>query len=82
VNHLSKAEPHILVSHISSLQVNQYERTVTSLNIDVEYRDAELSKLRDKANSLTVTVSNLKKELEVKGREVLGVRREANALLQ
>lgn len=55
---------------------------MSSLNIDIEHRDAELSKLRDKVNSLTVAVNNLRKELEVKGQEVLGVRRETNSLLQ
>ena len=52
------------------------------MNGDIERRDAELSKLRDQANSLTVAVSNLRKELEVKGHEVLMVRREANMLFQ
>ena len=41
-------------------------------------RDSELSKLRDRVNNLTVTVSNLKKELGVKGQEVLMIRRETN----
>lgn len=62
--------------------MNQYERTVSSLNIDIEHRDAEVSKLRDKVNSLMVGNSNLRKEVEVKGHEVLSVRRETNALLQ
>ena len=48
----------------------------------MERRDAELSKLRDKVNSLTVAANNLRKELEVKGQEVLTVRRETNLLLQ
>ena len=52
------------------------------LQSTIEGRDAELSKLRDKLNSLTVSVSDLKKELEVKGHEVLMIRREANNRLQ
>ncbi len=53
-----------------------------SLSADIKHRDAELSKLRDKVNSFTVASSNLRKELEVKGQEVLSVRRETNALHQ
>lgn len=48
----------------------------------LEERDAELSTLRNKVSSLTVGVSNLRKELEVKGQEVLAVRREANTIFQ
>lgn len=62
--------------------MSQYEKTVSDLNADVECRDAELSKLRDKANSLTVGVNKLRKELEVKGHELLTVRRETNTVLQ
>ena len=47
------------------------------LQSKVEGRDAELSKLRDKINSLTISVSDLRKELEVKGHEVLSICREA-----
>lgn len=55
---------------------------MSDLSSDIDRRDAELSKLRDKVNSLTVAVSSLKKELEVKGHEVLMIRREANTQLQ
>ena len=55
---------------------------MNELQSKVEGRDSELSKLRDKVNSLTVSVSNLRKELEVKGHEVLMIRREANNKLQ
>ena len=55
---------------------------MSDLKADVEYRDAELSKLRDKANSLTVGVNKLRKELEVKGHELSTARRESNTILQ
>ena len=55
---------------------------VSSLCSDIEMKDAELSKLRNNVNSLTVAVANIRKELEVKGNEVLATRREANAILQ
>ena len=47
------------------------------LQSKVEDRDGELSKLRDKINSLTASVSDLRKELEVKGHQVLSIHREA-----
>lgn len=62
--------------------MTHYERAIDSLNSDINNQNAELSKLRDKVNTLTVGMSNLRKELEVKGQEVLMVRREANALVQ
>ena len=64
------------------LQTSSHERVVNELQSKVEGRDSELSKLRDKVNSLTVSVSDLRKELEVKGHEVLMIRREANNKLQ
>ena len=64
------------------LQTSSHERAVGELQSKVEGRDSELSKLRDKLNSLTVSVSDLRKELEVKGHEVLMIRREANYKLQ
>ena len=64
------------------LQTSSHERAVGELQSKVEGRDSELSKLRDKLNSLTVSVSDLRKELEVKGHEVLMIRREANNKLQ
>ncbi len=59
-----------------------YDIIVRDLNTNIERRDAELSRMRDKVNSLTVAVSDLRKELEVKGHEVLATRRETNAKLQ
>ena len=67
---------------IVCLQTSNYERAMNELQSKVEGRDSELSKLRDKVNSLTVSVSDLRKELEVKGHEVLMIRREANNKLQ
>ena len=55
---------------------------MNELQSKVESRDSELSKLRDKINSLIVFVSDLRKELEVKGHEVFMIRREANNKLQ
>ena len=52
------------------------------LHCEIEGRDSELSKLRDKVNTLTVAVSDVRKELEIKGHEVLMIRREANNRLQ
>lgn len=62
--------------------MTHYERAMDALNSDINDRNAELSKLRDKVNSLTVGMNKLRKELEVKGQEVLMVRREANVLFQ
>ena len=67
---------------IGSPQASSYERTVNSLQVEIEGRNSELGKLRDKVNTLTVAVSNLKKELEVRGHEVLTIRREANNKLR
>lgn len=67
---------------LSMVQVTHYERAMEALNSDMNSRNAELGKLRDKVNTLTVGMNNLRKELEVKGQEVLMVRREANAILQ
>ena len=64
------------------LQTSNYERTVGDLQHELEGRDSELSKLRDKVNNLTVSAFDLRKELEVKGHEVLTIRREANNKLQ
>ena len=64
------------------LQTSNYERTVGDLHRELEGRDSELSKLRDKVNNLTVSAFDLRKELEVKGHEVLTIRREANNKLQ
>ena len=47
------------------------------LQSKVEGRDAELSKLRDKINSLTISVSDSRKELEVKVHKVLSICRKA-----
>ena len=55
---------------------------MSGLHLELEGRDSELCKLRDKVNTLTVAVSDLKKELEVKGHEVLMIRREANNKLR
>ena len=52
------------------------------LRCEIENRDSEMSKLCDKINTLTVSVSDLRKELEVKGHEVLMIRRETNNRLQ
>ena len=62
--------------------MSDHEKTVSGLNSEVGRRDAELGKLRGKVNTLMVTNESLKKELEVKGQEVLTVRREASSLLQ
>lgn len=67
---------------IVCLQTSNYERAVNELQSKIEGRDSELSKLRDKVNSLTVSVSDLRKELEVKSHEVLMIRRKANNKLQ
>lgn len=71
-----------LHNFLSPLQTSSYERAVDELQSKVEGRDSELSKLRDKLNSLTISVSDLRKELEIKGHEVLMIRREANNKLQ
>ena len=67
---------------IVCLQTSNYERAVNELQSKIEGRDSELSKLRDKVNSLTVSASDLRKELEVKSHEVLMIRRKANNKLQ
>ena len=61
------------------LQTSSYLRAVDRLHCEIENRDSEMSKLRDKINTLTVSVSDL---LEVKGHEVLMIRRETNNRLQ
>ena len=59
-------------------QSSDHEHTIGGLHSEVGRRDSELSKLRDRVNNLTVAVSNLKKELGVKGQEVVMIRRETN----
>ena len=72
----------IIIIIMPNTQTSTYERNVGELHCEIEGRDSELSKLRDKVNTLTVAVSDLRKELEVKGHEVLMIRREANNRLQ
>ena len=64
------------------VQVERCERSVLELQSSVEAREAELGRLRSKVNSLTVATSDLRKELEVKGQEVLTVRRETTNLMK
>ena len=48
----------------------------------VEGRDIELAKLRDKVNTFTVKLNEVKKELEVRSHEVIMVHREAKSRIQ
>jgi len=66
---LLQLEQAAIILYLPSPQSSDYEHTIGGLRSEVGQRDSELSKLRDRVNNLTVTVSNLKKELGVKGQE-------------
>lgn len=59
-----------------------YESRVEGLRGEVGRRDRELGQLREKVNNLTVALSDLRKELEVRGQEVIMARKEANSQIR
>ncbi len=59
-----------------------FESTLSSVRGEVATRDTDLSQLRDRVNTLTVTVNGLRKELEVRGQEVAAARREAKNVVR
>ena len=65
-----------------SLQQLNHQSTVADLTGTVEGRDIELAKLRDKVNTFTVKLNEVKKELEVRSHEVIMVHREAKSRIQ
>ena len=64
------------------LQECEYKTMLSSMCKEVDRRDSELSKLRDRVNTLIVALSDLKKELEVRCQEVVMVKREANSQIR
>ena len=71
-----------LLMHIYiHLQAAIQEGTATSLRQELESRDSELSILRNKTNSLTMALADLKKQLTISEQEVQAVKREAETTL-
>ena len=69
-------------THTLYEQVTFCRLTIGNLEAEVERRVAELAALKNKVSDLTGAMSELRKELEVKGQEILSVRREANTQVQ
>ncbi len=58
------------------------ERITDSLRKEIESRDSELSVLREKGNSLTVAIADLRKQLTVREQELQLAKREAKSTLR
>ncbi len=58
------------------------ERITDSLRKEIESRASELSVLREKGNSLTVAIADLRKQLTVREQELQLAKREAKSTLR
>ena len=75
--------PHCIGEHAPSPQQIAFcQVTIRNLEAETERKDSELAGLKDKVSDLIGAVNKLRKELEVKGQEILTVRREANTQVQ
>ncbi len=59
-----------------------HEGITEGIRRQLECRDSELSGLREKSNSLTVAIADLKKQLTVREQELQLARREAKSTLR
>lgn len=71
----------IMVLYITQ-QIAFCQMTIRNLEAEAERKGSELAALKGKEVSLSGAVNELRKELEVKGQEILSVRREANTQVQ
>ena len=58
------------------------ESIADGLRREMESRDSELGVLRDKSNSLTVAIADLKKQLTMREQELQLAKREAKSTLR